>query len=183
MASPSKEESILQLLLENSPLKEWHFREIVRQAGVTKAVASKWLRRYEKQGLVRRVKEKGKFPYRTAGQENPVYHAWKRLFALEQLYRSGLIRQLLSLKRASIVIIFGSIARGDWYKGSDIDIFILGSGKDLNRQRYERKLGRSIELHVFEDKQELQEVKTGLIKNVMDGYLVKGRMQDIVGVV
>ena len=32
MASPSKEENVLKLILENSPLKEWHFEEIAREA-------------------------------------------------------------------------------------------------------------------------------------------------------
>lgn len=178
MASPSKEENVLKLMLENSPLKEWHFEEIVREAKVTKAVANKWLKKYIKEGLFKKIKEEGRFPYYTAGSNNPVYYSLKRVYALEQLHQSGLITELLSLRNAKTVIIFGSIIRGDWYKDSDIDIFVFGDIPDFNKKIYELKLGRHIELHTFENKEEIQEVKTGLIKNIINGYVVKGQIQD-----
>jgi len=179
MASPSKEENVLRLILENSPLKEWHFEEIVREAKVTKAVANKWLKRYVQEGLLKRIKEPGKFPHFSGGSNNPVYYAWKRLYALEQLYKSGLMSRLLGLKEAKTVIIFGSLIRGDWYKDSDIDIFIYGSAGEFDKKVYQRKLRRNIEVHLFESMDQIKEVKTGLIKNVVNGYLVKGQIQDI----
>jgi len=181
MASPSKEENVLKLMLGNSPLKEWHFEELVREAKVTKAVANKWLRKYVKDGLLKKVKQKGKFPYFTVGSNNPVYQSLKRVYALEQLHRSGLIPELLSLKNAKTIIVFGSIIRGDWYKDSDIDIFVFGDISDFNKNLYELRLHRHIELHVFENKKEIREVKTGLMDNVLNGYLVKGQIQDIAG--
>ncbi|MBI2176608.1 nucleotidyltransferase domain-containing protein [Candidatus Woesearchaeota archaeon] len=181
MASPSKEESILQLILESSPLKEWHFGEIVAESKVSRAVANKWLKKYVKEGLLKRVKTQGRFPYITAGGNNPVYQSRKRLYALEMLHKSRLMQQLISLKSAKTVVIFGSIARGDWYKSSDIDIFIYGRAEGLNKGLYESRLKRSIEIHEFESRKELKEVKTGLLTNVLNGYLVKGQMQDITG--
>ena len=77
------------------------------------------------------------------------------------------------------MVIFGSTTRGDWYKDSDIDIFIYGKIGDFDKGPYELKMGKSIELHLFEDKEDLKSVETGLLKNVMNGYLVKGQMQDI----
>ena len=179
MASPSKEENILELILENSPLKEWHFEEMVREAKVTKAVANKWLRKYIKERLLNYVKKKGKFPYFTVGSDNPVYYSLKRIYALEQLHKSGLIPKLLSLKTAKTIIIFGSIARWDWYKNSDIDILVFGDISDFDKNIYELKLHRNIELHIFQNKEELQEVKTGIIKNIINGYVLKGQIQDI----
>ena len=79
------------------------------------------------------------------------------------------------------MVIFGSIARGDWYKSSDIDIFVYGRAEELNKSLYESRLKRSIEIHEFESRKELKEVKTGLLANVLNGYLVKGQMQDITG--
>lgn len=183
MGSPSKEENVLKLLLENSPLKEWHFSEIVKQAKVTKAVANKWLGRYEQHGLLRKIKEEGKFPFFTVGSNNPAYYSQKKVYALEQLHKSGLIPKLMSLKEAKTVILFGSISRGDWYKDSDIDIFVLGDTGDFDSSKFERKLGRHIELHVFKDKKEVKEVRTGLVKNIINGYLVKGQIQDFAEVI
>ena len=182
MASPSKEENVLKIILENSPLKEWHFEEIVKESKVTRVVANKWLKKYVKEGLIKRIKEEGRFPYFTAGNNNPFYYSIKRLYALEQLHKIGLISKLLSLKTAKTIIIFGSIIRGDWYKESDIDIFILGNLSDFDKKIYEHKLYKNIELHIFKDKKEIREVKTGLIKNIVNGYIIKGQIQDIVGV-
>lgn len=179
MASPSKEENVLKLILENSPLKEWHFEEIVRNAKVTKSVANKWLKKYVKEGLLYYSKEKGRFPYFSVGSKNSVYYSLKRVYAFEHLHQSGLIPKLLSHRTAKTVILFGSIIRGDWYKNSDIDIFVLGDISDFDKNFYELKLGKHIELHLFHNKDEVQEVKTGLINNVINGYVIKGQIQDI----
>mgnify|MGYP001566098134 FL=1 len=178
MASPSKEEKILQLLLENSPMRQWHFNEIVKESKVTRAVANKWLKRYMKDGLIKRAKEKGKFPYFTCGIDNPAYVSKKKLMALEQIYKSGFAEHLISLKQAKSVVLFGSFARGDWHRGSDIDIFIYGDKNGLDKSKYELKLKRQIEVHSFETKKEIRQVKTGLLKNVLNGYAIKGQMQD-----
>ena len=179
MASPSKEQQVLRLILENSPTKHWHFEEIVKKARLTRAVANKWLKKYCKEGLLKRIKEKGSFPYFTAGSNNPIYQAKKRLYALEELYQSGLIPYLSTIN-ARTIIVFGSIIKGDWYKDSDIDIFIYGKTNGINKQEYEKKLKRNIELHVFETKKDLKEVRTGLISNIINGYLVKGQLQELV---
>jgi predicted nucleotidyltransferase len=178
MASQSKEEQLLNIILENSPLKQWHFEEFVRGAGMTRAAVNKWLRRYQKEGLLKRVKDKGKFPYFTAGSNNLIYQSKKRIFMLNKLYESGLISHLLNLQYAKTVIIFGSIARGDWYKDSDIDIFIFGNAKGMEKNKYEMKLHKDIEMHVFESKKDIKAVKTGLINNVMNGFIIKGTVQE-----
>src|SRR3989344_1991484 len=180
MASPSKEENILRLILENSPLKEWHFEEAVREAKITKVVANKWTKKYVKEGLLHHVKKRGKFPYFTVGNNNPVYYSLKRVYALEQLHKSGLIPKLLSLKTAKTIILFGSIVKGDWYKDSDIDIFVFGDISGFDKKLYELTLQKNIELHIFQNKEEIKKVRTGLIKNVINGYVIKGQIQDIV---
>jgi len=178
MASPSKEQTVLKLLLENSPLKEWHFEDIVKQANITRVIANKWLKKYVAEGLLLHKKEKGKFPYFTVGSNNAVYLSMKRLYALNQLHTSGLIPKLLRQETAKTIILFGSMAKGDWYKDSDIDIFVFGSLSNLNKNAYERKLQKHIEMHIFQSKEELDEVKTGLLKNVINGYVLKGQIQD-----
>jgi len=182
MASPSKEENVLKLILEHSPLKEWHFEEIIKEARVTRLVANKWLKKYVSERLLLYVKEKGKFPYFTVGSNNFFYYSLKRVYALEQLHKSGLISKLLSLKTAKMIILFGSIIKGDWYKNSDIDLFIFGNISDFDKKPYELKLHKNIELHVFKNKEEIKEVKTGLIRNIINGYVLKGQIQDIIEV-
>ncbi len=182
MASPSKEYQLLSLILETSPLKQWHFKEFVGQTDMTRAAINKWLRKYLEEGLIKRKKEKGKFPYFTAGSNNLVYRSKKRIFMLNKLHESGLIAHLLSLQKAKTIIIFGSIARGDWYKGSDIDIFIFGDANGIKKKKYEMGLKKDIELHVFENKKEINAIKTGLINNIINGFIIKGNIQEFVEV-
>lgn len=178
MASPSKQARILKLILQSSPLKLWSFTEITQKAQVTKAVANKWLKHLVNQGIIHYIKTPGQFPYYTAGKNNPVYISTKRIYALKQLHDSGLIPHLMS-SSASTVILFGSMINGDWYENSDVDIFILGNLRNFDKNRFERTLNRYIELHMFENKEQLQSIQTGLINNIVNGYVVKGAIQDI----
>ena len=43
-------------------------------------------------------------------------------------------------------------------------------------------MGGRIEMHIFKDENEIKKVKTGLIKNIVNGYVIKGSIQDIVEV-
>ena len=178
MAIPSKEDNILNIILENSPLKHWHFEELVKQTKMTRRTVNKWLKLYQKEGLIKRIKEKEKFPYFICGINNSIYKSKKKFYALNQLYKSGLVNHLLSLEKVKTAIIFGSIAKGDWYKDSDIDLFIYGESKGIDKHKYELNLKHDIELHIFKSKQEIKKVRTGLIKNIVDGYIIKGSIQD-----
>jgi predicted nucleotidyltransferase len=178
MASPSKENLFLELFLENSPLKEWHFNEIVKETSLSRDVANKWMKKYTKNGLLKKHKVQGRFPFYSVGERNSVYYSSKRIYALEQLYKTGLIAELLSQKEAKTIIIFGSMIKGDWYKDSDVDIFILGNLSSFNKKAFETRLNKHIELHIF-NQDEIKNVKTGLIDNIINGYLVKGKIQDV----
>jgi len=178
MASESKEERFLQAILGNSPLRHWHFEELLKETGMSRGALNKWLKKHTKTGLLKRAKEPGRFPYFTAGKDNPVYKAKKKQYILDKIYESGLITGLLASDSIKVAIIFGSAARGDWYKDSDIDLFIFGDAHGMKKAHYESRLGRDIEIHVFASKEEIKEVKTGLMKNVIDGYLIKGKISD-----
>ena len=182
MASPSKEENVLKIILENSPLKKWRFKEIIEQAKITKLVANKWLKKYVSEGLLIYKKEKGKFPYYTVGENNSIYYSIKKIYFLNQIQKSGLIHELLAIQTAKTIILFGSTIKGDWYKDSDIDIFLYGNIRNFNKNIYEKKLNKHIEFHVFKNKNEIKEVKSGLIKNIVNGYIIKGQIQDFVEV-
>lgn len=169
----SKEKDILELFF-NNPTREWHFEEILGEAKIARSKADRWLKEFIKEGLIRRIKEKGKMPYYISNYESPVYKNRKRLFALNKLYNSGLLNHLGSLPGAKTVILFGSFARSDWYKESDIDVFIYGKPEGLKLASYELKLHRNIQLFVCHNQKELHKFGNGLIKNVIKGNLIKG---------
>jgi predicted nucleotidyltransferase len=172
----SKEDKVLEIFFEN-PTKEWHFEDIVQSARIARSKADGWLKKFTKEGLVQRIKEKGKMPYYISDHESAAYKNRKKLFALEKLYASGLLNHLGSLQKARAVILFGSFVRSDWYKESDIDLFIYGDPEGLKIASYERKLGRDIQLFICSSKKELLAMGEGLIRNIIKGNLIKGDIE------
>lgn len=174
----SKENKIIELFFDN-PTKEWHFEEIVKEAGIARSKADRWLKQLGKEHMIRRIKEKGSMPYYIADYDSSDYQNKKKLFALNRLYETGLLNHLSSLKKANAVILFGSFARSDWYKGSDIDLFIYGSPDGLKIADYETKLHRDIQLFICHDKNELSKLGGGLIRNIIKGNIIKGELDFI----
>ncbi|HLC71778.1 MAG TPA: nucleotidyltransferase domain-containing protein [Candidatus Nanoarchaeia archaeon] len=174
----SKQENILELFF-NYPAKQWHFEEIVKTAKIARSKADRWLKLLTKKELIKRVKLSGKMPYYIGNYDSPTYKNKKKLFALTKLDESGLLDHLSSLPKANTVILFGSYSRSDWYKESDIDIFIHGDAQGLKIAEYELKLHRDIQLFICHDKEELIKLGPGLIRNIIRGNFIKGDLDFI----
>ena len=118
-------------------------------------------------------------PYFTANHDHPDYQNKKRIYALNRMLETGLLSRLQSLKKAKAVVIFGSFANGEWNTESDIDVFIYGDPEDLKFGTVWKGLGRELEVHAFRTMEEIKKIRSGLIKNVVGGYFVKGSVHDI----
>lgn len=169
----SKGEKVIGLFFEN-PTREWHFEEIVKEAKIARSKADGWLKRFVKKGLIRRTKQKGRMPWYVSDYDSPEYKNCKRIFTLNMLHESGLLNHLCSLQKAKTVILFGSFSRSDWYKDSDVDIFIYGDPEGLKIADYELKLHKDIQLFICQNKKELARLGKGLVRNIIKGNLIKG---------
>jgi len=169
----SKEDNILGLFF-NEPTKEWHFEEIIKAAKIARSKTDKWLKQLIKDGLITRMKARGEMPYYISNYDAPKYRNKKKLFALNSLYWSGFLNHLSSLPKAKTVIIFGSFARSDWYANSDIDLFIYGESEGLKLAEYETKLNREVQVFACNNKEGLHKLGEGLIRNIIQGSIVKG---------
>lgn len=174
----SKENKIIEIFFEN-PTKEWHFEEIIKKTKLARSKADNWLKRFIKSRLIKRIKIKGKMPYYISNYESSEYKNKKKIFALNRLYESGLLNHLTSLKKAKTIILFGSFARSDWYKKSDIDIFIYGDPEGLKIADYELKLHRDLQVFICQEKKELSKLGKDLIRNIIKGNLIKGNLDFI----
>lgn len=186
MPSKSKEERILELFM-NEPTKHWHFSKIVETSGVSVNITGKWLRRFQKDKIIKRIKPKGKMPYFTGNYEEPEFMSRKKWYALQKLYETNLIQELQRLKNAKTIIIFGSYVRTDWNTESDVDVFVYGESENFRFGRYWKGLGfqgqsREIQVHTFHTKKEMKEIKSGLLKNVLRGYVIKGDICELMEV-
>lgn len=174
----SKEKKIIELFFEN-PTREWHFEGIIKEAKIVRSKADKWLKKFVKEGLIKKIKERGKMPYYISNYDSLDYKNKKRIFALAKLYESGLLNHLGSLQKAETIILFGSFSRSDWYKNSDVDIFIYGDPEGLKIVNYELKLHRNIQLFICQNKEDLAKLGDGLIRNIIKGDLIKGNLDFI----
>ena len=173
MPKPSKEDKVLELFF-NYSTKPWHFEEIVKKARMSRSNVTKWLKQFAKEGLIKRVKEKGRMPYFVSNTLNPSYFTRKRLYALNLFYNAGLLTHLYGMEAKSVVI-FGSYSRGDWHSDSDIDLFIYGDDSDFDKIRFEKMLKKEIQVFTAGKKSDLKQYGEGLLKNIVSGFFVKGR--------
>jgi len=180
MSIKSKENKIIKLFF-NEPTKHWHFENILKQSSLSRDKANKWLKRFLEEKLIKKIKLKGKMPYYIGNHEHPSYRNKKKLYALTKFYESGFLDHLQSLKKAKTVILFGSMARSDWYSESDIDLFIYGKDDDFEIYKFQSKLKREVQLFTANSKKDLNKMGSGLLKNIIQGNLIKGNL-DFLGV-
>jgi predicted nucleotidyltransferase len=173
MGSPSKERRIMELFFKE-PTKHWHFEMILKESTLSRSKANKWLKRLIEEAIIKRVKPRGKMPYYVGNFDHSSYRSKKKLYARTRLVETGFIDHLYSLQKAKTVIIFGSFIRGDWYKDSDIDVFIYGDDDGLQTLKYGRMLGHEIQIFTARTGADLQKMGPTLIRNIIEGDIIKG---------
>ncbi len=161
----------LRPLFFNDTLKRWHFEEIVRVSGMSRERVNHFLRGLCKEGFVKRIKPRGKMPYYFAKRDSPKFRSEKRLYGLSMLDEAGLFEYITSCKGIKTAILFGSFARGDWSRSSDIDIFIYGDDSQFDKQLFESKLGRNIQVFAYTSPAEIKHrLDPRVITNIAKGF-------------
>ena len=171
-----KKNQVLELFF-NTP-KYWHFEELRKKANISKPQLAQWLKLFEKEHLIKRIKPDNKMPYYVGNNENHSFRNKKKLFAQQKLVESGLLDHLASLQKAKVIIIFGSMTRWDWYDDSDIDIFIYGKDDHFEQGKYELKIKRDIQLHHAKSHQDLKSMDK-LLPDIISGDFIKGSIEDL----
>jgi len=142
MLIPVRRKKILEVFLK-SPFKEVHLREIARLSKVSLNNVDNSLRLFVKDNMFKRRDVSNMtffrpnlenesllkiFEFLELEKKKEFYDKNKKIARLLQKYTQDIVD--LSNKRIQLVILFGSVARGEWTKESDIDILVVVSGKD-----------------------------------------------------
>lgn len=142
MLIPVRRKKILEVFLKG-PFKEIHLREIARLSGVSVNNVDNSLRLFVKNDMFKRREVSNMvffrpnleneellkmFEYLELEKKKEFYNKNKKIARLIQKYTEDIVT--LSDKKIQLVILFGSVARGEWTKGSDIDILVVVSGKE-----------------------------------------------------
>lgn len=142
MLIPIRRKKILEVFLKD-PFKEIHLREIARKSCVSVNNVDNSLRLFVKDDMFKRREVSNMvffrpnleneellkmFEYLELEKKKGFYNKNKRIARLIQKYTEDIVA--LSDKKIQLVILFGSVAREEWNKGSDIDILMVVSGKE-----------------------------------------------------
>lgn len=127
----------------SDPAKEIHLREISRLSKVSLNNVNNTMRQFVKDGLFKRREISNMslfkpnfdseelfklFEYMELERKMVFYGKNKNIARLLEKYTNNVIE--LSKRQIQLVVLFGSVARGEWIKGSDIDILTVSSNKD-----------------------------------------------------
>lgn len=160
----------------DEPETEFSLAEIKRRSGKAATSVLIHLKELTKDGIILKASKKAgkrQYPIYKSNQINLSYKNYKQFFNLDMLKRSNLIEFIKNQCFPDCIILFGSFAKGEDVNTSDIDLYIQSKEKKLNLEKYEKFLGRKIQLHFKEDfNQYAKELKNNIINGiVLSGYL------------
>jgi predicted nucleotidyltransferase len=142
MLIPLQRKKTLEVFMRD-PAKEIHLREISRLSKVSLNNVNDTMRQFVKEGLFKRREISNMslfkpnldsedllklFEYLELKRKKEFYGKNKGIARLLEKYTANVIE--LSKRQIQLVVLFGSVARGEWVKGSDIDILAVSSNKD-----------------------------------------------------
>lgn len=139
---------IVKFFLEQ-PYEKVYLRELARKLKLSPYAIKKYTKLLIEENLIKEEK-KANLRYFSANINNLFFKQIKIAFSINILLKSGLLDFLKqNLANVSSIALFGSMAKGEDSKESDVDIFVLGKEKYLNLSKFEERIRRRITLHVF----------------------------------
>lgn len=165
---------ILRLFFEG-PNVRLHLREVARRTGLSATGAMKILGALEKEGLLDKERTALTLVYH-GNYDNERFMALKRSLNLYSLYSCGLVSSLVEFFRIpECIILFGSYAKGEDTKESDIDLAIITGIKDYPElEIYQDRLKRKISLHLIEN---MKTEQKEFINSLANGIVLYGYME------
>jgi len=172
-------DNIIALIMEN-PEKEFHIRQMSKKLGKSPTTISKYVMELNRNDLVEIKKFSNHILFK-ARSESKKFRLKKKMYNLNKIYLSGLIEYLEEeYSNPSAIVLFGSFDKGEDISDSDIDLFVITPlKKEVNLQKYEKKLRHNIQLFLISSK-EFQKMKLSnkeLLNNVVNGTVVSGYLE------
>lgn len=132
-----------------NPYEEVYLRQLAKNLKLSPYATKKYADLLVKRGLITDEK-KANLRYFRANINNLFFKHLKIAFNINLLLECGLIDFLKeNLANVSSIVLFGSMAKGEDTKKSDVDIFIIGKQKYLDLGEIERKIEKEVTLHIF----------------------------------
>lgn len=172
---------MLEIINKLSPFIEDCYREIsvreyARMTKISPPSASKILKSFEKEELLKKREDKGYLLFRS-NRENHILKDISRIYWRIRL--KSFIEYLDFELNSPTIILFGSLAKVEARNDSDIDIAIIGEidSTKLNKLKfseYEKELGREINPIISK---KLNQIPKELMQNITNGYVLQGELK------
>ncbi len=175
----TKLDNIIELFIEDSYSK-FNVREVARLVKLSPSTASKYLNDASKRGLLKKEKSRNLILF-SGDLESQKFRDIKIYNNIKKIRSSGLVEFIeKELNYPEVIILFGSYAKGENKKDSDIDLFILSESKNKPAlDIFEKKLGTEIQVFLHSRK-DLERMKTGnkeLLNNIANGLRLSGFLE------
>ena len=145
-------------------------REYSRIIKITPPTASKLLKEFELEGLLKKRTDRGYLLFR-ANRENSTLKDLAKIYWKQKL--KDVIECINSQLYEPTIVLFGSLIKLETKKDSDIDLAVFANiNKKINLEEFEKSLKRKIQLFTFKS---LSNINSKELKmNILNSYVIQG---------
>lgn len=158
------------------PYKKFHLRELAKILKLSPAGVRKIVEHIVRDKLILESRERNLRLFQ-ANFDNRIFKEYKKFFTIVKIYESGFVDFLNHEFLYPAIILFGSAAKGEDTKNSDIDLLILSNEKKtLKLDNFEKKLNRRLQLFVMTQNEFalLKKTNPELFNNIVNGIRLEG---------
>lgn len=152
------------------PTNSFQIRGLAKELRLPKTTVNYQLNHLLKEEVIVRER-KGVFPNFRANDTNEVYRFYKRYDFLKRLMECKLLDYIEHQVTPQCIFLFGSFAKAEYGKESDIDLFVQAKEAHLDLRKYEKALGHTINI-LFEPN--VQKLSSELLNNIVNGIRLQG---------
>lgn len=159
------------------PTEKHYLIEISRKSKLAHTSVKAHLNTLVKRKIINRSMErkgKRKFPYFVVDPNSLQFKRYKSAHNLLSVYNSGLVEFLRDKCMPKSIVMFGSYLIGEDTESSDIDLFVETKKQDIDLAKYEKNLGRKIELLFNKD---FKDYSSELKNNIINGRTLYGYLE------
>ena len=155
------------------PSKNFQIREISRLSKIAVTSVKKYLNELLDESFI--IKDKNTlYPSYVSNQQNTMFRVYKQFYVIIKIHESGLLESLTDIFHPRCIILFGSMAKGEYNKSSDIDLFVQSDEKKVNLIKFEKILKHNINIICEEN---INKLSQELSNNIINGIKIYGYLK------
>lgn len=171
-----KKLTVLKQFFED-PNRKFSIRELSRILKINHTTVRQYLNMMVKEGFLSSKKE-GVYSFYQFILSKKALNL-KLYYNLEKIRNSNLIEDLEKAYDLPVIVLFGSYALARDDTSSDVDICLVSNvDKDIQTDKYEKKLNRKISMHKYskDSWNKAKKLNPNLINNICNGIVLSGEL-------